>query len=1713
MRKSLVTLVLITMLATSFITAVESISTPTDETLADDMDQLDERLEQDQWMNDRPEKDDSGEFTVPQNDRIDPAESPVLIFHDVDEGRPWPYHPSDDDPTRGATNTSTLLYIQKAPKQVHYGDKMELEGLLLEDNNSDGERNSGDLPIMKEFVHLNWADGTEWMFEADLMTEWDNQEENYTAGRFSMPSSFLWNYDENGNKTDQVQLYANISSTAINPVELLLTYKGVWTTDGARFYNITQETYNVLYDKKIGSDDDGDAQAKQNNHMDDDGDGEPNSPNSYLDGSNGFPADGIYQIGEDVDYDRNTAGWIQTPYGLADNLDNDGDGEALSPDSYHDGSNSKPGDGTYQVGEDIGRDRYESHYTISGYTVQPGATDSIDLGSLGAGAVVNYNFSVNRTDDFDLVMHDGTTADTFLSDSSGAVGQYEISDFGNYTFRFVSKSSSVCSISYEIEITEQQEKFFWNISALGTNSLYLGEIPSGTSISYNFAENNWTTPFHSAFNMSLQRGSQSPVRYVTNQPSATGTIMITATDTYTFHWESGNATDTTNISYQISIDRPELDDPGINVRNGFGHIRDIGDRGKADISYSWYANGDHPVDFGYFDGTSTTWISSGTSNGTGTFTLPAWGTYSLVWDNPNNYDVRIGYDIDVDVDWIDMDMAIADNLDNDGDGMYDEGIDESIDDGRPSIQAFGTPEDSTLWNNGVDDDNDGIVDDGYPGIKKNSNPEGVDEEILNGIDDDNDGYIDEDPYAFIARRGYEKKLYVEIWHKTKTVIDGIEPSHGVVDVGDKFTITGSISDISYEETVMGAKTMRMFWDGQPMFDAVARPSTTGYFSTYEFTFTVPQDASAGPHEVTVEFSPGFNITNNLYFDPSNATTTVYVRRPTKVLFDNIDPNYGVTWVYRGNTIYINGSIVDELYYQRNQKEGPQLQIAGYDYGTKYRFNVEWGDSIQPFYKIWTGQFITDDNGTFSLQYELPAGSQPLGPVEVTVETNFDDNPYQDDKVFYTNSENSTTFIVRSTTEMALWMDQNLNDVNDEKEVGPNGEPLDTFITRKEFVGPDGKVYQWNVARIRGVLKDMSQSTGAIVLGVPNQEVTLYWGFGKTWQKTFELRTDSNGNFEKDIPIAANHALGPVPVRVTFSTEYLTNYYDSSTMVDNDGQPFSVVSFTTLEVNASTAVKGKPISVTGFLKDDRQVGIGNRTIKLYRKETWGGNYNSLSVDLGTFIGTAKTNSIGKFTFNDYMIEEIMSVGSIWIVAKFDGSQQFPYGLGGVRYLLNDAYMDIIAYPTKMIITSETVVVLDQVPNVLVRNAEARITGKLLEMYRGKIVNRGVGGQIVQAYLKQGEEIFGFGAGKTKNDPNLPEFDGFFEIKATNIEPELEVGNVEVIVEFEPDVGAEGVALYQPSSNRTVAEVWSSTRVKEIYFGPTDEDEIPDGRFDIFENKVDNLIFTYQVLEGTSDIGGEPVTYGVVWLNISMGPYVNTTRAITDIRGRVHFNFTAKLRDTATGNFFTLPADQDEANISIEVKFMGKQGFTSSSKTRIGTYHRYVPEPTPPPPVAMIIFIILIVLILGGIAMFFFYRYIERKRRLKSLKKIIKKAADQLEAGNPYSYIIFKAYQKLGAHLRRYGFMRRDADTFREFEDAVRSALPIDERSLDSFLDILEEARYSKHVIGENHKQKAIGCLRQVETSLDNIILDEEAALRQMELADEDVVETEIIGPNG
>ena len=67
--------------------------------------------------------------------------------------------------------------------------------------------------------------------------------------------------------------------------------------------------------------------------------------------------------------------------------------------------------------------------------------------------------------------------------------------------------------------------------------------------------------------------------------------------------------------------------------------------------------------------------------------------------------------------------------------------------------------------------------------------------------------------------------------------------------------------------------------------------------------------------------------------------------------------------------------------------------------------------------------------------------------------------------------------------------------------------------------------------------------------------------------------------------------------------------------------------------------------------------------------------------------------------------------------------------------------------------------------------------------------------------------------------------------------------------------------------------------------------------------------------------------------------------------------------------------------------------------------------------------------------------------------------------------------------RSGFLRRDFETVREFEIAIRNALPISESSLISLDRIFEEARYSSHELGGDHRENAkialASVLREIE----------------------------------
>lgn len=84
-------------------------------------------------------------------------------------------------------------------------------------------------------------------------------------------------------------------------------------------------------------------------------------------------------------------------------------------------------------------------------------------------------------------------------------------------------------------------------------------------------------------------------------------------------------------------------------------------------------------------------------------------------------------------------------------------------------------------------------------------------------------------------------------------------------------------------------------------------------------------------------------------------------------------------------------------------------------------------------------------------------------------------------------------------------------------------------------------------------------------------------------------------------------------------------------------------------------------------------------------------------------------------------------------------------------------------------------------------------------------------------------------------------------------------------------------------------------------------------------------------------------------------------------------------------------------------------------------------------------------------------------------------------------IFQCYESLVHVLMGRGFLRRDFETVREFEMAIRSALPqLSEDALNALDNVFEEARYSRHEMGESHKANAQEALTRVVSELGQVI---------------------------
>ena len=130
------------------------------------------------------------------------------------------------------------------------------------------------------------------------------------------------------------------------------------------------------------------------------------------------------------------------------------------------------------------------------------------------------------------------------------------------------------------------------------------------------------------------------------------------------------------------------------------------------------------------------------------------------------------------------------------------------------------------------------------------------------------------------------------------------------------------------------------------------------------------------------------------------------------------------------------------------------------------------------------------------------------------------------------------------------------------------------------------------------------------------------------------------------------------------------------------------------------------------------------------------------------------------------------------------------------------------------------------------------------------------------------------------------------------------------------------------------------------------------------------------------------------------------------------------------------------------------------------------------------LVLAALIAGGVVMY------RRKKLaddlLKDAAEVFAYTAELLAAGDAIREAIFTCYQDLCGLLQQRGFLRRDFETVREFEFAIRQALQgVSEDALTALDNTFEMARYSREEMGAQHQDVALQALNRMAGELAQI----------------------------
>ena len=213
-------------------------------------------------------------------------------------------------------------------------------------------------------------------------------------------------------------------------------------------------------------------------------------------------------------------------------------------------------------------------------------------------------------------------------------------------------------------------------------------------------------------------------------------------------------------------------------------------------------------------------------------------------------------------------------------------------------------------------------------------------------------------------------------------------------------------------------------------------------------------------------------------------------------------------------------------------------------------------------------------------------------------------------------------------------------------------------------------------------------------------------------------------------------------------------------------------------------------------------------------------------------------------------------------------------------------------------------------------------------------------------------------------------------------------------------------------------------------------------------------TLQMYDGTY-VSGAP-------LLISFEPLGMTTMIVTDLNG------TATFSSSYSGNA-TVP-------MQVTVNYTGNEEYVASSVESSIIYR----APSQQSNYAMwAIFGATLVASSGVLLGWKWYR----ERHLREIQRILESTALALEANMDYRDSIVFSYKEMCKVLQSHGYLRKHFETVREFQEALRTALSLDQESVARLTILYEEADYTKKELDDDHRINAVSALRTVVESLD------------------------------